>query len=338
MSFLWPQMLWLLFLAPVLVLLYLWIQRRRRKYTVRYASLSLVRDAIAKGPGFRRHLPAILFLVGLTIALVATARPSATVTLPSQQGTVILAMDVSRSMQATDIKPSRLEAAKSAARTFVQNQPSGVYIGIVSFSNNAALVQAPTINREDVLAAINRLAPQSGTAIGQGIITSLNAIAEQSGAPPVETAPVPFGQPAPTPQPEPLAPGTFAPAVIVLLSDGQNNVSPAPLDIIDQAVNRGVRVFTVGLGTTNGATVGFMGRSVRVSLDENTLKQIAQQTVGRYYRADNETDLRNIYANLGTQLVFKHEQTELTAWFTGAAILLFLAGGIFSLFWFSRIL
>jgi Ca-activated chloride channel family protein len=247
-------------------------------------------------------------------------------------------MDVSRSMQATDIKPSRLEAAKSAARVFVQNQPNGVYIGIVSFSNNAALVQAPTTNRDDAQAAIDRLTPQSGTAIGQGIIASLNAIAEQTGAPPIDTQPVPFGQPASTPQPEPLPPGTFAPAVIVLLSDGQNNVSPAPLDIVDQAVNRGVRVFTVGLGTTAGSTVGFMGRFVRVSLDETTLKQIAQETVGRYYRAENATDLRSIYSNLGTQLVFKHEQTELTAWFTGAAILLLLAGGIFSLLWFSRIL
>ena len=183
MSFLWTQMLWLLILAPVLVLVYLLLQRRRHKYALRYASLSLVKDALGKGPGLRRHIPAIIFLIGVTVLLVAVARPVATVTLPSEQGTVILTMDVSRSMQADDVKPSRLEAAKAAAQAFVQNQPKSVYIGIVSFSNNASLVQAPTTNRDEVLAAINRLTPQSGTAIGQGILTSLNAIAEQTGDP-----------------------------------------------------------------------------------------------------------------------------------------------------------
>lgn len=337
MSFLWPQMLWLLLLVPILVLVYIWMQRRRHKYALRYASLSLVKDAVGKGPGLRRHIPAILFLIGVILALVAVARPVATVILPSQQGTVILTMDVSRSMLATDVKPSRLEAAKEAARTFVQKQSRSVDIGIVSFSNNAALVQAPTANRDDVLAAINRLTPQSATAIGQGILASLNAIAEETGGPPIEISPTPFGRRNPKVQTTPLPLGTFAPAVIVLLSDGQNNVSPAPLDIVDQAIDRGVRIYTVGLGTTNGSVVGFMGRSVRVFLDEATLKQIAQDTGGRYFRAESETDLNNIYSDLGTQLVFKHEQSELTAWFTGGAILLLLVAGIISLLWFNRL-
>jgi Ca-activated chloride channel family protein len=337
MSFLWTQMLWLLMLVPILVMTYLLLQRRRHKYAVRYASLSLVKDALGRGPGLRRHIPAIIFLVGVTVLLVAVARPVATITLPYQQGTVILTMDVSRSMQANDVKPNRLEAAKAAALAFVQNQPKSVYIGIVSFSNTASLVQAPTTNRDEVQAAINRLAPQSATAIGQGIITSLNAIAEQTGAPRVDIPAGPLGQPSPTSQPATVPAGSFAPAVIVLLSDGQNNVNPTPLDILDQAINRGIRIYTVGLGTTGGSIVGFGGRSVRVFLDENTLKQIAQETSGRYFRADNETDLRNIYSNLGTQLVFKPQQTELTAWFSGAAVLILLAAGFISLLWFNRL-
>jgi Ca-activated chloride channel family protein len=166
----------------------------------------------------------------------------------------------------------------------------------------------------------------------------LNAIAEQTGAPKVDIPAGPFGQPGPTSQPAELPPGTYAPAVIVLLSDGQNNVNPAPLDILDQAINRGIRVYTVGLGTTGGTVLGFQGRSVRVILDEPTLKAIAQGTGGRYYSADNETDLRNIYTNIGTQLVFKSQQTELTAWFAGAAILVLLVAGIISLLWFNRLL
>lgn len=337
MSFLWTQMLWLLILTPILVLVYILMQRRRHKYALRYASLSLVKDALGRGPGLRRHIPAIFFLIGVTILLVAVARPVATVTLPYQQGTVILTMDISRSMQANDVKPSRLEAAKVAAQAFVQNQSKSVYIGIVSFSNNASLVQAPTTHRDEVLAAINRLVPQSATAIGLGILTSLNAIAEQTGAPGVDTSIGSFGQPVPTAQPTALPPGTFAPAIILLLSDGQNNINPPPLDIIDQAIDRRIRVYTVGLGTTGGTVLGFRGRSVRVFLDETTLKQIAQETGGRYYRADNETDLRNIYANLGTQLVFKPQQTELTAWFSGTAVLLLLVAGSISLLWFNRL-
>jgi Ca-activated chloride channel homolog len=338
MPFLWAQLLWLLILVPVLILVYIIIQRRRHKYALRYASLSLVKDALGRGPGLRRHIPAILFLVGVTVLLVAVARPVATVILPDEQGTVILTIDVSRSMQADDVKPSRLEAAKAAAQAFLQNQPKNVYIGIVSFSNNAALVQAPTTNRTEAAAAINRLMPQSGTAIGQGILTSVNAIAEQTGAPKVTNPTGSLGQPAPTLQPTPLPPGTYAPAVIVLLSDGQNNINPAPLDIVDQAINRGIRIYTIGLGTTSGSIVGFQGRSIRVFLDETTLKQIAQQTGGRYYHADNETDLRNIYSTLGTQLVFKPQQTEMTAFFAGAAVLILLAAGIISFLWFNRLL
>ena len=330
-------MLWLLLLVPVLIMVYLLIQRRRQKYALRYSSLSLIRESLGRGPGFRRHIPPMLFLIGLTVMMVALARPVATVTLPSQQGTVILTFDVSGSMRADDIKPSRLEAAKAAARAFVEKQPSNVRIGISSFSDFAAVVQAPTKDRETVLAAINRLTPQRRTAIGSGILTSLDAIFEENGTKP---APPPgdFLRPsAPTPTLAPVPPGTYTSAVIVLLSDGQSNTGPPPLDIAQQALNRGVRVYTVGLGSPEGTVLRTGGFSIRVRLDEETLKRIAQETGAQYFKAESETDLSNIYGNLSTQLVFKAEQTELTALFTAFSAVLLLVAGILSMLWFHRL-
>jgi Ca-activated chloride channel homolog len=337
MSFLWIEMLWLLWLLPLLVLVYLILQRRRQKFALRYASLSLVKEALGRGPGFRRHIPSLIFLFGLTVMLVALARPVAVVTLPSQQGTVILTIDVSRSMQANDLQPSRLEAAKAAAFNFVSKQPKNVRIGVVSFSDNASLVQAPTIDREQVRAAITRLTPQRATAIGQGILTSLAAILEQPGARPVPTTTDALGNPMPTSSPLPVPHGTFAPAIIILLSDGQNNVPPLPSNVVGQAVDQGVRIYTIGIGNPAGTVLTYMGRSVRVLLDETTLKNIAEKTDARYYRADNEADLSAIYGNLGTQLVFKPEQTELTAFFTASAIIIIIIAGALSLVWFSRL-
>ena len=207
MSFQWASMLWLLFVLPVLVLLYLWAQRRRKKFAVRYASLMLVKDALGKGPGFRRHIPAVLFLLGVAIGILALARPLASISLPSNRGTVILAIDISGSMRAQDIAPSRMEAAKEAARSFVEKQPPRVRIGVVAFSGTSDLVQAPTTSRTDILAAIDRLRTQRGTAIGSGILVSLDAIFEDTqpqqpstpgvGDPLVPTVPAPDPPPVP---------------------------------------------------------------------------------------------------------------------------------------------
>jgi Ca-activated chloride channel homolog len=338
MSFIWIDMLWLLLLIPLLVTAYVLIQRRRQKYALRYASLSIVKDAVGRGPGVRRHIPAILFLVGLTIAIIAIARPAATITLPSQQGTIILTLDVSGSMRADDLKPSRLEAAKAAALAFIEKQPKNIRIGVVSFSDNAAIVQAPTVDREALKAAVNRLVTQRGTAIGRGILTSLDSILEEFGEKPVVAKQDPFGFPQQPTTPAPQLPqGTYSSAVIVLLSDGESNVGPRPLEIIDEASNRGVRVYTIGVGKPEGTVLGVMGRSIRVRLDEDTLKQIAQKTDANYFRADNETDLQSVYEKLSTRIVFKPEQTELTAWFTALASLLLITAGIFSLLWFNRL-
>jgi len=333
MYFLWPLMLWLLLLIPALVVLYILAQRRRQRYALRYASLSLVKDALGRGPGFRRHIPPALFLSGLTVMIVALARPYTLVTLPSQQGTVILTMDVSGSMRADDLKPSRIEAAKSAARSFVEKQPSGVRIGIVSFSDNAFLVQAPTDDKAAIMAAINRLTPLRGTAIGRALLTSVDAIFEEANAEggPLNTASDP------TPTPTPVPQGMYEPAIIVLLTDGESNQGPRPLDVIDQVAARGVRVYTVGVGTAEGTVLHIQGRSIRTRLDEETLKRVASATEGAYYSATNEKELVAIYDSLSTHLVFKKEQTEITAIFTGVAVVLSLMGGFLSLLWFNRL-
>ena len=333
MNFLWPLMLWLLLLIPALVALYILAQRRRQRYALRYASLSLVKEALGRGPGFRRHIPPALFLSGMAVMIVAVARPYTLVTVPSQEGTVILTMDVSGSMQADDLKPSRIDAAKSAARSFVEKQPSGVRIGIVSFSDNAFLVQAPTDDKAAIIAAINRLTPLRGTAIGRALLTSVDAIFEEANAEGGSLNTVSDPTPTPTPVPQ----GVYEPAIIVLLSDGESNQGPRPLDVIEQVAARGVRVYTVGVGTTTGTVLHIQGRSIRTRLDEETLKRMASATDGAYYNATTEKDLVAIYDSLSTHLVFKKEQTEATALFTGIAIALSLIGGCLSLFWFNRL-
>lgn len=337
MSFLWAELLWLLLIIPVLVIAYILVQHRRQKYALRYASLSLVREAVGRGPGIRRHIPPLLFLIGVTAMVFALARPVASIMQPSRQGTVILTIDVSGSMQADDLKPSRMEAAKAAARAFVESQPKNVRIGVVSFSDNAAIVQAPTSDRDSVLAAISRLGPQRGTAIGRGIITSLDAIFGEPQVTPPPFSRDPLVLPTPTSEPTPMPRGTYAPAVVVLLSDGQSNVGPRPQDVVELASDRGVRVYTVGVGNPEGTILRVQGRSIRVRLDEETLKSIAESTDASYFKADSETDLTDIYRNLSTRLVFQAEKIELTAGFTGVATVFLLIAGSLSLLWFSRL-
>jgi len=331
MQFQWPMMLWLLLLIPVLVLLYVLAQRRRSRYALRYASLSLVKEALGRGPGWRRHAPPAIFLLGLALMLMALARPASVVTLPAQEGTVILTMDVSGSMRAEDLKPNRLEAAKSAARAFVERQPTGVRIGVVSFSDNAFLVQAPTAEKEQVIAAINRLAFQRGTAIGSGLLTSLDAIFEAADI--ESSATLSSTLPTPTPVPK----GVYEPAIIVLLSDGESNRGPRPLEIVERVAARGVRVYTVGVGSVEGTVLHFGGRSMRVRLDEVTLKRLSEATDGDYFNAATEQDLHTIYQDLSTQLVFRKQHTEITALFTGIAAAILLAAAALSLLWFNRL-
>jgi Ca-activated chloride channel family protein len=334
MTFIWPVMLLLLAAVPLAGGLYVWLQRRRGRIVARYGGLGLAAMAAGRPLGWRRHLPAALFLAGLTILIVALARPEAVVSLPRVEGIVLLAFDVSGSMAANDIAPTRMEAAKAVARDFVERQPPSVLIGVVAFSDGGFAVQAPTSEQADILAAINRLAPQRATSLANGILVSLNTIATSLGQPPLLVS----GQaqaPEATPTPVPI--GTYAPAVIVLLTDGENTVSPEPFGAAQAAADRGVRIHAIGLGSAAGTTLELDGFLVHTQLDEATLQQIARMTDGVYYNAEDEDDLRAIYAALDPQLVVKAEKTEITAIVAGAGVVALLVGGLISLAWFGRL-
>ncbi|MEP7289508.1 MAG: VWA domain-containing protein [Chloroflexota bacterium] len=332
MLFIWPLMLLLLLLIPLAVLWYLRHQQRRRDLIARYGSLGLVQGSMGRTIGIRRHIPSMLFLLALIILIFALARPETQVSLPHIEGTVILAFDVSGSMAADDLKPTRMEAAKTAAQDFVQRQPSTVQIGVVAFSDSGFSGQVPTRDQGAVLAAINRLAPQRGTSLGNGILASLNTIAVGSGTHYYSNL-----SQTPTPTPTPMPQGTYTSAAIVLLTDGENNASPDPLVAAQAAADRGVRIYTVGIGSTAGTNIKVDGFTIHTQLDEATLQQISQLTGGAYYNADNEQDLRSIYDHLNTELVVKPEKTEITSILAGISIFIMLIGGIFSLLWFSRL-
>lgn len=330
-------MLALLLLIPLLIVVYILLQRRRQKYALRYASLSLVKEALGRGPGWRRHVPAALFLIALTFMIIALARPQATTLVPSAEGTIILAIDVSGSMMATDLQPNRMEAAKAAARAFVEKQPETVQVGIVSFSDNAFVVQPPTDDKDALLAAISRLNWQRGTAIGRGLVASLEAIAEKTGqGGEINLNPDEQNNSA-EPQPTPMPKGKYQNAIIVLLTDGENNQWPEPVDIAQIASDRGIRVYTVGVGSEEGAIVRIQGRAIRTRLDEQTLRTISEMTDGIYYNAQTESDLVKVYENLSTNLVLKTDKTEVTAYVTAIAAAFALLAGFFSLLWFNRL-
>jgi Ca-activated chloride channel family protein len=328
-------MLVLLILVPLFVVVYILLQRRRRKAAARYSGLGFLQNPARRGPGVRRHIPPAIFLTGLAILIFSLARPQAVVALPKQQGTVILAFDVSGSMGATDLTPTRLDAAKAAAKDFVSRQPLGIQIGVVAFSDAGFSVQTPTIDKETIDAAIDRMTPQKGTSIASGIQASLTAIAVGNGAAGPLTNSNRTATPAPTPTPMPQ--GTFTNAVIVLLTDGENNENPDPMAAAQAAADRGVRIYTVGIGSATGANITISGFTLHTQLDEATLQKMAQISGGTYYNAQSTQQLNDIYGTIDTQMVAKPEKTEITSLFAGLSILVLLVGGIFSLSWFSRL-
>ena len=349
MTFLWPNALWLLAGIPMLVVFYRWLLRRR-KNAIAYPNLALVKAAMGKTSSVRRHVPPALFLGALTLMVLALARPAAMVSLPSQHETVILAMDVSGSMRADDVKPTRLAAAQAAARTFINSTPKSTHIGLVSFAGSAALVHPPTGNRDELLAAIEQLQLQHATAVGSGILVSLKAIfpdqefevkpggamrARRSSAAAGGSAPI---NAAPKAEAKPVPPGSYKSAVVILLTDGQTTTGPDPVDAARLAAERGVRVFTVGVGTPDGQILTGEGWSIRVRLDEDALKVIADMTRAEYFFAGNALDLKKIYEGLNSKLVMEKKETEITAVFTAAAAALALVAAALSLLWFNRIL
>ena len=341
MTFLWPEMLWLTAVLPLLLAAYILVLRRKKKLAVRYASLAMVREAMGAGSRIRRHMPPLLFFLALAAMIVAIARPQATITLPTQHETVILAMDISGSMRATDVEPNRLIAAQNAAKQFVAEQPENVRIGVVAFAGTATVAQAPTRNREDVVAAIDRFQLQRATAIGSGIIVSLAALFPDQG---IDIGTLTYGaetprrgEKPPASAHKPVPPGSYASAVIILLTDGQRTTGPDSLMAARMAADRGVRIYTVGIGTPEGKIIGFEGWSMRVRLDEETLKAIADLTRGEYFYAGNALDLKKVYQSLNARLVLERKKTEVTALFAGLAALFAVVSAALSLAWFHRI-
>ena len=343
LSFLWPSLLWTLGLLPLLALLYVWLLHRRKRQVVPYASLGLIKQAVGRGGSWRRHVPPILLALALACLLLALARPVATLTLPLRDQTLLLAMDVSGSMRATDVEPNRLIASQVAAKDFVKDLPRHVRIGVISFAGTAAVVQAPTHSREDVYAAIDRFQLQRGTAIGSGIVLSLATLFPEAGIDLSDITgerrmPKAIGESDKQDDFKPVAPGSYGSAAIILLTDGQRTTGPDPMDAAKMAADRGVKVYTVGFGTTSGEIIGFEGWSMRVRLDEATLKNIANLTQAEYFFAGSARDLQKVYDTLSSRLVFERKETEITALLAGlAAALVVLAGGL-SVAWFGRVL
>lgn len=341
MNFIWPAMLWWLLAVPMLVVLYIRVLHRKRKGALRHANLNLVKAAVGGGQGVRRHLPPLLFLVALSALIVATARPTAVITLPAQEQTVILAIDVSGSMRATDVEPNRLVAAQEAARAFIAAQPQATHIGVVAFAASAALVQAPSRNRTDIMSAIERLQLQYGTAIGSGLLVSLATLFPDAGIEPEMWIDGPHARPPHSHDftfPAPVAPGSHTDAAIIVLTDGQSTTGPNALEAARLAADRGVRVFTVGVGTAEGDVISVGGWSARVRLDEEPLRHIAEMTGAEYFHAGTAADLKKVYQTLNTRLVLKTEDTEVSALFTAAGAAVALLSALLSLLWFNRIL
>ena len=358
MSLIWPRLLILLGLIPLLIAVYVLFLRRRRRFAVRYSSLALVREAMTRQSSWRRHIPFALFLLALASLVMAVGRPVMVVTVPTDQTTIILTIDVSGSMRSRDVYPNRLMAAENAALNFVQHQKPGTQIGLVAFSNFAEEIQQPTTDQEALQAAIESLTTGRRTAIGSGILKAIDSIAEVDKTIAPSVTDISTGV-----EPTPVPKGDYAPDVIVVLTDGVSNTGPLPVAAAQQAVDRGIRIYTIGFGTANGSPDpggfgggnglnnnnnnnnsnnggfggggnGFFGGGgFRMGIDDAVLKQVADMTGGKYYSATSATELENVFQSLPTYLIIKHETSEISVLFTAAGgVLALLAIGL-SLVW-----
>jgi len=350
MSFLWPGSLIVLLVIPLAVGVYIFLMRRRRKFAIRYSSLSIVSQAASHQSWLRRHVTFILFLLALTSLAFATARPSTTVTVPSNKATIILAIDVSRSMCTTDIAPNRLEAAKDAAQAFVQNQKSGRQVGIVAFAGFAELIQPPTRDIQALHDSIENLTTARRTAIGSAILRSIDSIAEVDD----RVSPSDNVNDSSGTLELPPSEGEFSPHIIVLLTDGASNSGPYPVTAATQAAVRGIRIYTIGYGTADNQSrmdcgdlfrnendfqgFGFAppagSRDFRLQIDDVTLKQVADITSGSYYYAASGSQLNEVFQNLPTFLVATRETIEVSVFFTAFAVIMIILAMYLSFRWY----
>lgn len=363
-SFLWPRMLWLLALIPVLALAYLWLDGRRRRAAVHYPALKTVGFANRSVAGWRRHVSPVLILLGLAALIVAISRPHALLVLPSRIETVMLVIDLSGSMRAKDVQPNRLRAAQHAAKGLLEAKPASVSVGLVAMAGTSAVAQAPSRRKQDVATAIDRLQPQGGTALGNGLLIALTALRPQAtedaarlmegdASPLKKRGPPgsPFGAPGVgvgqgaggaqgSPDPEgPTGPGSYAAGAIVVFSDGESNAGPTAVQAAELAATYGVRVFTVGVGTTQGVVLSADGWSARVKLDETVLKEVANITGAEYFRLEDAARLKQVYRAINAKLTLgKTEQAEITALFAALGAVLAAVAALLSLWWFGRVM
>lgn len=366
-SFLWPRMLWLLLLIPLLAAAYLWLDTRRRRAAVHYPALKTVGFANRGVAGWRRHASPILMLLALAALIVAISRPHALLVLPSRIETVMLVIDLSGSMRAKDVQPNRLRAAQHAAKGLLDAKPAGVSVGLVAMAGTSAVAQAPSRRKQDVTTAIDRLQPQGGTALGNGLLIALTALrpqATEDAARLMEGDASPLKKPGPPSSPfgasggpqdggqgggqgagqnaadaEGAAPGSYAAGAIVVFSDGESNAGPTAIQAAELAAAYGVRVYTVGVGTTQGVVLSADGWSARVKLDEAVLKQVADTTGAEYFRLEDAARLKQVYRAINAKLTLgKTEQAEITALFAALGAVLAAGAALLSLWWFGRVL
>ncbi|HEY4065965.1 MAG TPA: VWA domain-containing protein [Burkholderiaceae bacterium] len=342
MNFLWPQALWLTAALPALVLLYVWTLRRRGRSALPYSSLALPRAA--RSNRWRRHVPPAMLGLACALLLFATARPTLRVTLPWARSTIMLAIDVSLSMRVDDVKPTRIEAAQVAAKTFLHDLPRNIDVGVVTFAGSAAVAQAATLDRDALASAVDAVQMQVGTAIGNAIVLCLSELFPDQG---IKLEDMTFGAPqkargrdapqsgSPAPAVAPVAPGSYESAAIVLLSDGRRTTGVDTLEAAKMAADRGVRIYVVGLGTVDGATAAPEGMAIYMQLDEPTLREVARMTGGEYHHAGTAEDLRDVYQHLGTHLQLQSRETEVTAVLASIAAVLVVAGAALSMRWFG---
>lgn len=343
MQFLWPEFLWCLALVPLLVGLYRW--RLRRGPAARsLPALGLV----AAGPRWQRHLPPALVLAALSLLLLALARPMAAVTLPGSKSTILLAMDISRSMRVGDVQPSRMVAAQEAAKAFLAAVPRHIEVGLVTFAGTAQVAQRATIDRPALVGAVDAIQMQFGTALGNAIVVSLAELFPDHG---LDVGDMTFGARSKSrslddkdgkgkPPPKeitPVPPGSYESAAIILLSDGRRTMGVDTLEAAKLAADRGVRIYVVGLGTPDGHTAMAEGMGMYLQLDEPTLRLVAQMTGGEYHHAGSAEALRNVYLKLGSRLQVSKRDTELTGLLCLAAGLVLAAGVGLSVRWFGRV-
>ena len=354
MRFLWPEMLWTLLLIPVLLAAYFWMLRRRMRSAVIASNLSAIRLAQAGRRTLRRHVPPTLCLIAITCGLIGSAGPMARVVLPADYMTLILTMDVSRSMLAEDIPPNRIRASQEAVKAFVEGLPANIRIGLVTFAGTAQRAHGVTEKREDILEAIDRFQLQRGTATGSGLLMALDMLLPDAG---IKLESTVYGWDTGSAEAQPTArqergsiagmagdaprgpettapPGSYRSGAVVLLSDGRRTTGPDPLEAARVAAKLGVRVHTVAFGTPEGFIPGLEGWSFYARVDEETLRQMAQITQGEFFRASNAADLQGIYEHLASRFRLERQDTQVGALFALLSIVLTALAVGLSLAWF----